>query len=550
MMKGDAVRNPVVSLFVMSFAGAVLAAQNDPPLRLGVLAYRPKQQVTAQWQPVVAYLESALGRGVDLGVYDYAELDAAAGRRAVDVVITTASHFIVLQHTSGLSSPLATLLTREGTNRLSAYGGTILARADRADLASLADLAGRRIVAVATDAFAGYQMQVLELLEAGLTVPAPRQLLITGQPHDRVVEAVLAGRADAGFLRAGVLEALVREGKLIPSQVKVINRQNLPAYPFAVSTRLYPEWPVAVMPQVDQRLATDLAAALFKLPTERFEGSASSIAGFTVPANYSGAENLLRRLRLPPFHHTPEFTLADLWQRYSLWIAALTFLLLLLTATSVSLVLMYRRSQHCLRERQRAEVALKESETNYRIVADNTYDWEFWQNPAGEYVYTSPSCKRITGHEAHEFVADAGLLRRMVHPEDQERFDHHWTESHQNRAPGKLEFRMVLPDGTLLWIDHVCQPVFDAAGHYLGRRGSNRDITERKEAEAALRRLNEELEQRVKERTAALETKNQELEQMIKVFVGRELRMAELKQRLAEFERPARESRQPGDKSA
>ena len=373
-------------------------------------------------------------------------------------------------------------------------------------------------------------------------------MFITGHPHDRVIEAVLAGRAEAGFLRAGVLESLVRDGKLDPTQIKVINRQNLPAFPFAVSTRLYPEWPVAVMPQVDQRLATELAAALFKLPAERLEGSAASISGFTVPANYGGAENLLRRLRQPPFDHVPEITPADLWQRYAAWITALASLLLLLAATSASLVFMYRRSQHSLRERQHAEAALQKSEADYRIVADNTHDWEFWQNPEGDYVYTSPSCKRITGHEANEFVADAGLFRRLVHPDDRERFDQHWAESHQYRAPGKLEFRMILPDGTVRWIDHVCQPMFDPAGNFLGRRGSNRDITERKQAEAALRRLNEELEQRVKERTATLETKNQELEQMIKVFVGRELRMAELKERLSEFEHQGREPRQSVDK--
>ena len=70
MTKGSAVKRLVVSVIVMALAGAVLAAQNEPPLRLGVLAYRPKPQVTAQWQPVAAYLESALRRRVELGVYD------------------------------------------------------------------------------------------------------------------------------------------------------------------------------------------------------------------------------------------------------------------------------------------------------------------------------------------------------------------------------------------------------------------------------------------------------------------------------------------------
>jgi PAS domain S-box-containing protein len=64
----------------------------------------------------------------------------------------------------------------------------------------------------------------------------------------------------------------------------------------------------------------------------------------------------------------------------------------------------------------------------------------------------------------------------------------------------------------------------------------NRELSERRKIEATLRKLTEELEQRVKDRTIELERRNLELEQMNKAFVGRELRMAELKKQIKTLE--------------
>ncbi len=61
------------------------------------------------------------------------------------------------------------------------------------------------------------------------------------------------------------------------------------------------------------------------------------------------------------------------------------------------LMIMNERLKREIQERQKAEEALRASETKYRIVADNTYDWEWWLNPEGQFIYMSPSCKKITG---------------------------------------------------------------------------------------------------------------------------------------------------------
>jgi signal transduction histidine kinase len=238
-------------------------------------------------------------------------------------------------------------------------GGVMITRADRHDIRSLADLAGQRIAAVSVESFGGYQMQALEFLESGIRLPTGDRLRFTGVPHDQVIKLVLAAEVDAGFIRSGTLESLAQEGKLDLKQVKIINRQNLPSFPYAVSTRLYPEWPVAVMPQVDKQVASRLAAALFLMPPSIFEKSDATIHGFTVPANYGGVENVLRRLRLPPFDIEPEITLTDIWRRYAEWIAALAVLFLLLAASSLGLIVLYRQKRQTAATVQALNVSLE-----------------------------------------------------------------------------------------------------------------------------------------------------------------------------------------------
>jgi PAS domain S-box-containing protein len=136
-------------------------------------------------------------------------------------------------------------------------------------------------------------------------------------------------------------------------------------------------------------------------------------------------------------------------------------------------------------ERKRAERALRESEVKFRTVADFTYDWEYWIAPEGNFFYVSPSCERVTGYTAAEFIKDPKLLTRIVHPEDKALVGSHFDLVSSDELHD-VSFRIVTRNGETRWISHACQKVFDANGTWSGRRASNRDITERKKAEAEL----------------------------------------------------------------
>ena len=162
-------------------------------------------------------------------------------------------------------------------------------------------------------------------------------------------------------------------------------------------------------------------------------------------------------------------------------------------------------------DRKRAEDELKESEVRFRTVADFTYDWETWRRPDGTFAYVSPSCERISGHRPEEFMADPELFVRIVHPDDRAAIISHFAEELTSPRPLYAEFRIVNRDGSEHWIGHTCQPVHTEDGTPLGPRASNRDITERKAAEAELSKHRENLEGLIKARTAELEKLNERL---------------------------------------
>jgi PAS domain S-box-containing protein len=143
--------------------------------------------------------------------------------------------------------------------------------------------------------------------------------------------------------------------------------------------------------------------------------------------------------------------------------------------------------------RERKEQDLAAAELRYRTVVDFTYDWEYWRTPDGGLLYCSPSGERITGYSAPELVANPELLTTMVHPEEHGVWQQHVCDVTDEPGPRTILFRIQRKDGGIRWIEHSCQPVIEGEGKFLGARASNRDVTERKQAEIEMQRLRQEL---------------------------------------------------------
>ncbi len=148
---------------------------------------------------------------------------------------------------------------------------------------------------------------------------------------------------------------------------------------------------------------------------------------------------------------------------------------------------------HDITERRQMEMALKENEERFRTIAAFTSDWEYWLAPDGRFIHVSPSCKKITGYSAEDFMHDPDLINRIIHPEDKRILTcfHAEKTTPMDGLHKESDLRIVTKSGEIRWLAHNCQPVYSEDGRFMGRRGSNRDITARKKVEDALRKSEE-----------------------------------------------------------
>ena len=141
-------------------------------------------------------------------------------------------------------------------------------------------------------------------------------------------------------------------------------------------------------------------------------------------------------------------------------------------------------------EKKRAEEKLKESERKFRLLADFTQDWEYWINPQGQYIYISPSCERISGYHPDEFMSNPNLLFEITTADYGTKIHQHYNDETFSCAEDfLLEFQITAKNGEVRWLEHNCIPIFDEDGNFAGRRGNNRDITQKKRGEAYLQSI-------------------------------------------------------------
>jgi PAS domain S-box-containing protein len=161
-------------------------------------------------------------------------------------------------------------------------------------------------------------------------------------------------------------------------------------------------------------------------------------------------------------------------------------------------------------ESKRVEVALRESEERFRSLYENSTVGLYRTTPDGRILLANPTLVRILGYSSFDELATRDLEKHGFEPSyDRAQFLERIERDSEVKG---LESSWTRRDGTAIFVRESARAIRDPQGKTLHYDGTVEDITARKRAEDEIRRLNAELEQRVRERTAQLEAANKELE--------------------------------------
>ncbi len=481
-----------IVLVLMSLAAIDLYAEPLQTLNIGVQAIESVPSENQRWQPLVGYLDKRLGNvQISLQAYSPRDLEKAVKARQVDIIISNPLQYLQYAHRIGLSAPIASVVARYKNRPLHSYGGVILVRAGQAGNApsgiginTLQDLKNRRIAAPDVISIGGFQAQAYEFFKLGLDLRTYSQLIFTGLPHENALQALLDGKADAAFVRSAMLEKWLDEGKLAPGAVKVLQTRELPGFPYAVSTRLYPEWLVAAMPQLNETLAKKIVAALLEMPGDGEEARHLNIYGFALPYNYESVRNLAHELRLPPYDHEPPVSFLEIWRDHR------DFIIILIASLATIVILLIVVIAYAVRLK-RVRQESEKSAIWLRTLLNTIPDMVWFKDVNGIFRFCNPAFEPLFGMaESHiigktDYDFFAKDLADCFRENDQIAIQSDASFTHEE----SLEFH----DGSYRGVYQTTKtPIKDAHGNLLGILGVARDLTE-------TRHIQIQLAERVKE---------------------------------------------------
>ena len=320
-MMEKCIRKLAAGLLFLTFCLTTGLVQAKSEVHIGVLAWQGSEEAEVHWSSLVHGLEEKLpDKQIVLKHLNLEGMAAALSAGTLDFVVTNPGHYVTLEAQTSITR-IATQVAGANSDPGHVVGSAVVVLDRRQDLRTLADLQDKTLAAVSPEAFGGYQIIWGKLRQLGIdpeqgdTTP-----LFTDFPMARVIDAVRGGQADAGVVRACLLENFEHKGVVPVGELRVLSPHDSTS-PCRVSSRLYPGWAFAAASNTPPALSREILLALLSLEPDA-EGES-----WSVPADYHPVHELLRELQIGPYAFLRETRWEQLLRLHWPWLAGLLLLL-------------------------------------------------------------------------------------------------------------------------------------------------------------------------------------------------------------------------------
>src|SRR5262245_19547000 len=159
-------------------------------------------------------------------------------------------------------------------------------------------------------------------------------------------------------------------------------------------------------------------------------------------------------------------------------------------------VVRWYASRTDIEDRKQADQAMRRSEGYLAEAQRLSHTGSFAHDPvSGEITYWSEETYRTLGFDPAKGPVTNQQVRSRVHPEDLQRFEEAQKRGIREKSGANVDFRVVLPDGSIKYVHSVSRPFLDESGEVVELVGTNMDVTEQHLDQAALEKAFEEIKQ-------------------------------------------------------
>ena len=302
------------------------AAQSSCQIQLGIGRFARPNINYEIIEPTVKTLEKVFGSD-NVCVTEFAtkDLEVAVQEQKLDFFISSSGQYRRLLSYGVRDAAAVTGAHIDNPN--CAEGTVFLANADRFRGDGLAQFQGGVLAANIPYGFTGYQTGIYELQKQGFDPKTFfKRTVFVGGDQSKVLNMLLSGTADLGFVRTCIYEENVKNNPAFVGRFRVIAPKKHQGFKCAHSTDLYPSWIFGVTKRVRPEEAARVTSALLKMsPTP-------SGLMWGIATDFSKVDKLLVDMQLGPYQFLRQWSMQNFFRQYKTQVAFIFVVILGLLA--------------------------------------------------------------------------------------------------------------------------------------------------------------------------------------------------------------------------